>query len=37
LNRRISEQSFVNVIYVLVLLAGLQLIFDFDPAAWLRG
>lgn len=36
LNRRISEQSFVNVIYALVLLAGLQLIFDFDPAAWLR-
>jgi hypothetical protein len=36
LNRRISEQSFVNVIYLLVLLAGLQLIFDFNPAAWLR-
>lgn len=36
LNRRISEPSFVNEIYLLVLLAGFQLIFDFDPAAWLR-
>lgn len=35
LNRRLSEASFVNVIYVLVLLAGLQLIFHFDLAAWL--
>lgn len=36
LNRRISEQSFVHVIYALVLLAGLQLICDFDLAAWVR-
>lgn len=34
LNRRISEASFVNVIYVLVLLAGLQLVFNIDFAAW---
>lgn len=32
LNRRIPESSFLNVIYVLVLLAGLQLIFNFDLA-----
>lgn len=36
LNRRISEASFVNVIYALVLLTGLHLVFDFDLAAWLR-
>lgn len=35
LNRRLSEASFVNVIYALVLLAGLQLVFNFDLAAWL--
>jgi hypothetical protein len=36
LNRRISEQGFVNVIYLLVLLTGLQLVFGFDLAAWFR-
>ncbi len=36
LNRRISEASFVNVIYLLVLLAGLQLIFNLDLTTWLR-
>ncbi len=36
LNRRFSERSFVNVIYALVLLAGLQLVFDLDLTAWLR-
>jgi hypothetical protein len=34
LNRRIPEQSFVKVIYALVFLAGLQLIFNFELAAW---
>lgn len=34
LNRRISEASFLNVIYGLVLLAGLQLVFNVDLSAW---
>ena len=34
LNRRLSEASFLNVIYGLVLLAGLQLVFNFDLARW---
>ena len=31
LNRRFSEQGFLKIIYALVLVAGLQLIFNFDP------
>jgi uncharacterized protein len=37
LNRRFSEASFLWIIYLLVLLAGLQLIFDFDLGSWLAG
>jgi len=36
LNRRIPEQSFLWIIYLLVFLAGLQLIFHFDLAALFR-
>ena len=36
LNRRFSERMFLKVVYVLVFLAGLQLIFDFNFAKLLR-
>ena len=36
LNRRFSERMFLKVVYVLVFLAGLQLIFDFKFAKLLR-
>lgn len=36
LNRRIPEKAFLNVVYVLTALTGLQLIFRFDFTAWLR-
>lgn len=37
LNRRFSEAFFLRVIYLLTFLTGLQLIFDFNLAAWLGG
>lgn len=37
LNRRFSEKWFSRLIHVFLLLAGLQLIFDFDIAGWLGG
>lgn len=36
MNRRFSEESFLKAIYALTLLAGLKLIFDFNPADWFR-
>jgi hypothetical protein len=36
LNRRFSEGAFTRTIYVLTFLAGLELIFHFDVAGWLR-
>ena len=36
LNRRFSEQAFTVVIYLVLLLTGVQLIFNFDLAAWFR-
>ena len=36
LNRRISEKTFVRVVYVLTFLAGTQLIFNFDLAGVFR-
>ena len=36
LNRRFSETIFVRVIYAILLLTGLQLIFNFDLAAWFQ-
>jgi hypothetical protein len=36
LNRRFSETVFVRVIYAILLLTGLQLIFNFDLAAPFR-
>jgi uncharacterized membrane protein YfcA len=35
LHRRFSEKWFTRIIHLLLLLAGLQLIFNFDLAAWL--
>jgi uncharacterized protein len=34
MNRRFSETSFLWIIYLLTFLAGLQLIFNFDPGRW---
>jgi uncharacterized protein len=34
LNRRFSEATFVIVIHLFLLLTGLQLIFNFNPAGW---
>lgn len=34
LNRKFSETGFVRVIYILTLLAGLELVFNFDLARW---
>ena len=34
LNRRFSEKTFVIVIHLFLLLTGLQLIFNFNPAKW---
>ena len=36
LNRRFSEEGFIKAVYALTLLAGLKLIFDFNPADWFR-
>lgn len=36
LNRRISERLFLRLVYGLTFLAGLQLIFNFNPFRWLR-
>jgi uncharacterized membrane protein YfcA len=36
MNRRLSETMFRKVAYTLLLLAGLYLIFDIHPGAWLR-
>ncbi len=36
LNRRFSEAVFVKVIYSILLITGLQLIVNFDLAAWFR-
>ena len=36
LNRRIPEALFQKFVYVLPLLAGIQLIFNFDLFGWLR-
>jgi uncharacterized membrane protein YfcA len=37
LNRRIPEAWFVRVIYALIFLAGLELLFNFNLAGWLKG
>jgi uncharacterized protein len=37
LNRKISEASFLWIIYLLTFLAGLQLIFNFDVGSWFGG
>lgn len=34
LNRRIPEQSFLKLIYLLVFLAGIELVFKIDVASW---
>ncbi|MBI5802116.1 MAG: sulfite exporter TauE/SafE family protein [Verrucomicrobia bacterium] len=36
LNRKFSEQVFLKVVYAMTFLTGLQLIFNFNPAKWLR-
>lgn len=36
MNRRVSERVFLKLIYVFTLLTGLQLIFNFNFAQWLR-
>lgn len=36
LNRRFSERAFTTAIHVILVLTGLHLIFNFDPARWLR-
>ena len=36
LNRKISEQVFMKVVYAMTFLTGLQLIFNFNPAKWLK-
>ena len=36
LNRRFTEAAFIKAVYILTLLAGLHLIFDFRPAEWFR-
>ena len=36
LNRKFSERGFLRVVFVLTFLAGMQLIFNFHPAHWLR-
>lgn len=36
LNRRISERLFLRLVYAMTLLTGLQLIFNFNFARWLR-
>ena len=36
LNRRISEAMFLRVVYVFIFLTGVQLIANFDLAAWIR-
>jgi len=36
MNRKLSEAMFLKVAYGLLLLAGLYLVFDVHPAAWLR-
>ncbi|MFM8470023.1 MAG: TSUP family transporter [Limisphaerales bacterium] len=36
MNRRFSEKGFVKAVLVLLLLSGLQLIFNFDLVKWLR-
>jgi len=36
LNRRFSEEGFLKAVYTLTFLAGLKLIFDFNPADWFR-
>jgi uncharacterized protein len=37
INRKFSESSFLGIIYLLTFLAGLQLIFDFNPGSWFPG
>ena len=37
LNRKFSERLFLKMVYVFTLLAGLQLIFNFNVAKWFRG
>ena len=36
LNRKISELVFMKVVYAMTFLTGLQLIFNFNPAKWLK-
>ena len=36
LNRKISEKIFMRVVYTMTLLTGVQLIFNFNLAKWLR-
>jgi hypothetical protein len=36
LNRKISEQAFMRVVYAMTFLTGLQLITGFNPVKWLR-
>ena len=36
LNRRVSEKLFSRLIYLFTFVTGLQLIFNFNPARWLR-
>ena len=37
MNRRFSEQRFLHAIYLLTFLTGVQLIFQFNVAGWLRA
>jgi uncharacterized membrane protein YfcA len=36
LNRSFSEKGFMRAVYAITLLTGLQLIFNFNPAGWLK-
>jgi hypothetical protein len=36
LNRRFTEKTFLRAVYLITFLAGLQLLFDFNLARWLR-
>ena len=36
LNRKISEQAFMRVVYAMTFLTGLQLITGLNPVKWLR-
>ena len=36
LNKKLSEEGFMKVVYALTLLAGLQLLFNFNPLEFLK-